>query len=45
VAKEASTETHLYKVLIEKIFFDHWRDGTTEFVFVRDEIKKAVEDL
>lgn len=39
------TETNRYKVLIEKIFFDHWSRGKTEFEFVRDEIKQKAQQL
>ena len=38
-------ETNRYKVLIEKIFFDHWSKGKTEFEFVRDEIKQKAQEL
>ena len=38
-------ETNRYKVLIEKIFFDHWKEGETEFEFVRDEIKQKADEL
>jgi hypothetical protein len=38
-------ETHRYKVLIEKIFFDHWQEGITEFEFIRDEIKHKADEL
>ena len=34
-----------YKALIEKLFFDHYTDGETEFVFYRREIKPAAEVL
>ena len=34
-----------YQALIEKIFFDHYTDGATEFVFDRTEIKPAAETL
>ena len=34
-----------YQALIEKIFFDHYTDGATEFVFDRTEIKPAAESL
>lgn len=40
-----TSETNRYKVLIERIFFDHWKKGNTEFEFVRDEIKKNADDL
>lgn len=45
MANGQSTETHRYKVLIESIFFDHWKEGTNEFIFVRDEIKKKADEL
>lgn len=45
MAKRASEETHRYKALIESIFFDHWGEGTTEFEFVRDEIKTKADEL
>lgn len=38
-------ETHRYKALIESIFFDHWKKGVAEFVFVREEIKKKADEL
>lgn len=41
----ATTETHRYKALIESIFFDHWKQGVAEFIFVRDEIKKKADEL
>ena len=34
-----------YKALIEKLFFDHYIEGATEFVFYRREIKPAAEVL
>ena len=34
-----------YKALIEKLFFDHYTDGATQFVFYRKEIKPAAEAL
>ena len=34
-----------YKALIEKIFFDHYREGTDEFEFERREIKEAAVAL
>ncbi|MGD0134106.1 MAG: endonuclease, partial [Bryobacteraceae bacterium] len=40
-----SAETNRYKVLIENIFFDHWRKGQTDFEFVRDEIKQKAQQL
>lgn len=45
MAKDSTKETHRYKVLIESIFFDHWKEGVTEFVFARDEIKKKADEL
>jgi hypothetical protein len=38
-------ETNRYKVLIEKIFFDHWSKGKAEFEFIRDEIKQKAQEL
>lgn len=38
-------DTNRYTALIEKIFFDHWRKGITEFVFQRTEIKSAATAL
>lgn len=38
-------DTNRYTALIEKIFFDHWRKGITEFIFRRDEIKSAAATL
>lgn len=43
--KPARPETNRYKVLIEHIFFDHWKKGTSEFEFVRDEIKSNADRL
>jgi hypothetical protein len=40
-----TSETNRYKVLIERIFFDHWKKGNTKFEFVRDEIKKTADHL
>lgn len=34
-----------YKQLIEEIFFDHWKDGCTEFEFERSELKPKAADL
>lgn len=34
-----------YTALIEKLFFDHYTDGATEFVFFRTEIQPAAEAL
>lgn len=45
MAKAPSAETNRYKVLIESIFFDHWKQGETEFVFVRGEIKEKADEL
>ena len=38
-------ETNRYKILIEKIFFDHWSKGETEVGFVRDEIKQKAKQF
>jgi hypothetical protein len=45
VAEAPTAETNRYKILIEKIFFDHWTKGMTEFEFVRDEIKDKADAL
>ena len=34
-----------YQALIEKIFFDHFKDGATEFEFVREELEKGAAEL
>ncbi|WP_017940248.1 hypothetical protein [Zestomonas thermotolerans] len=34
-----------YKVLIEKIFFDHYKDGLEEFAFARDQLPVAANAL
>lgn len=34
-----------YKILIERIFFNHWKDGDTEFEFEREEIETVAADL
>lgn len=41
MAKKAA----IYNALIEKVFFDHYRQGTEEFEFERKEFKKAAADL
>ena len=43
--KQAGGETNRYKILIEKIFFDHWKKGKVEFEFARDEIKDKATEL
>lgn len=40
-----TSETNRYKVLIERIFFNHWKKGKSEFEFVRDEIKQTADSL
>jgi hypothetical protein len=34
-----------YKLLIERIFFNHWREGVSEFEFAREEIEKVALEL
>ena len=34
-----------YQALIEKVFFDHFTEGTTEFEFHREELENAVTAL
>ena len=41
MAKEGSR----YDALIEKIFFDHYRKGESEFKFARTELESAAESL
>jgi hypothetical protein len=47
MAKKAavSVETNRYKVIIESIFFDHWKVGINQFEFARDEIKATADQL
>lgn len=40
-----SVETNRYKVIIENIFFDHWKVGINQFEFARDEIKATADQL
>jgi hypothetical protein len=44
-SKVVAAETNRYKVLIERIFFEHWTKGKTEFEFARDEIKQTANTL
>jgi hypothetical protein len=41
----AKKDTAAYDLIIEKIFFDHFKTGMREFVFVRKEFKEAQEIL
>jgi len=41
----ASRTRNRYRALIEKIFFDHYREGATALDFTRQEIKDAASDL
>ncbi|GGZ32939.1 endonuclease [Asticcacaulis endophyticus] len=34
-----------YKVLIEKLFFNHWKEGITEFAFDRRELETVAAEL
>ena len=43
--KTVTSETNRYKVLIEHIFLDHWKKGSKEFEFARDEIKATANFL
>ena len=38
-------EPNRYQALIEKIFFDHYTDGTTEFEVVREELEEGAAAL
>ena len=44
MAKKEKTENR-YKVLIERIFFNHWKKGATEFEFEREEIESVAKEL
>lgn len=44
MAKKEKSENR-YKVLIERIFFNHWKKGVTEFEFEREEIERVAKDL
>lgn len=44
MAKPAPRENR-YKLLIEKIFFDHFGPGTTEFEFARQDIETVASEL
>lgn len=34
-----------YRVLIERVFFNHWSDGVTDFEFAREEIETVASEL
>jgi hypothetical protein len=42
---EGKAETNRYKLIVENIFFDHWKPGMREFEFVRAEIKSTADHL
>ncbi|MPY73101.1 MAG: endonuclease [Alphaproteobacteria bacterium] len=42
---KASASVNRYKALIERIFFEHWAEGITEFEFAREEIIQNAADL
>jgi hypothetical protein len=44
MAKKEKQENR-YKVLIERIFFNHWTKGATEFEFEREEIEAVAKEL
>jgi hypothetical protein len=44
MAKKEKAENR-YKVLIERIFFSHWKQGVTEFEFEREEIESVAKVL
>jgi hypothetical protein len=44
MAKKEKPENR-YKVLIERIFFNHWTKGATEFEFEREEIEAVAKEL
>ena len=45
MAKDAKPKANRYKVLIEKIFFDHWTKNKKDFEFAREEIKQKATEL
>lgn len=42
---EVSGETNRYKLIIESIFFSHWKAGVNQFEFSRNEIKVSADQL
>ena len=34
-----------YQALIQKIFFDHYHEGATEFEFIREELEEGYSEL
>lgn len=44
MAKEAKPQNR-YEVLIERIFFNHWQSGLTEFEFERTELEVVAKEL
>jgi len=34
-----------YKILIERLFFNHWSEGTADFEFARDELESVATSL
>jgi hypothetical protein len=45
MAKAASKTENRYRALIEAIFFHHWKEGLTEFEFVRNELETKASQL
>ena len=45
MSEEPTSDVRRYHTLVERIFFDHWSEGVTDFVFVRDEIVKKAKLL
>lgn len=45
MTEEPTADVRRYHTLVERIFFDHWSEGVTDFVFVRDEIVKKAKLL
>jgi hypothetical protein len=42
---KADPTANRYRVLIERIFFDHWKKGVTKFEFAREEIETSAKEL
>ena len=45
MAKQKEGGLNRYQALIERIFLNHWKEGDTEFEFMREELEKGAEAL
>lgn len=41
----ADPSNHRYRILIERVFFNHWSEGVAEFEFEREEIETVASEL